>query len=395
MTPGNRTYNSLLVFVAASLGMLLFGIVLISLGSVLPHLRDQFGLSDLSTGYLLSILPFGLLIGSLVFGPIVDRYGYKVLLLACGLLVFAGLEGIALTGNIMVLRISIFLIGFGGGAINGGANALVADTTEGDRGARLSLLGVFFGIGALGVPFLLGILTPGLSNEKFLFWIGIFVLLPTVFYLIIDFPPPKHPQGFPIKEASRLLKDPWIILTGLVLFIQSGMEGLANNWSTTFLQENREFPNQHALFSLSCLVAGMTAMRLILAWALHHVRSSLVLLGSIGLSIAGTFIILQAESTFATYAGMSILGAGLAACFPVIMGYVAGKYTHLSGTALSIVLALALVGNMICNYGMGIIANARGTGVLPIVIAGGLILQLFLLVLVLNKMMKNKHNNIP
>jgi hypothetical protein len=123
----------------------------------------------------------------------------------------------------------------------------------------------------------------------------------------------------------------------------------------------------------------MTVMRMILAWALHHVRSSLVLLGSIGLSIAGNVIILQADSPSTTYAGMAILGAGLAACFPVIMGYVAGKYTQLSGTALSIVLVLALVGNMICNYGMGIIANARGTGILPVVIAGGLILQLFFL----------------
>ena len=129
MDPGGTSYRNNLVFVAASLAMLLFGIVLISLGSVLPHLRDLFNLSDLSTGSLLSILPFGLLIGSLIFGPLVDRFGYKILLIACSLLIFAGLEGIAHTRNIMVLRSSIFLIGFSGGAINGGANALAADTS--------------------------------------------------------------------------------------------------------------------------------------------------------------------------------------------------------------------------------------------------------------------------
>jgi fucose permease len=325
----------------------------------------------------------------------VDRYGYKILLLACGLIVFFGLEGIVLTSNIMILRISIFLIGFGGGAINGGTNALAADTAKGDRGARLSLLGVFFGIGALGVPLLLGLLIHSLSYEKILFWVGIFVLLPTIFFLIVDFPPPKQPQGFPIKEATRLLKDPWIILTGFVLFIQSGMEGLANNWSTTFLQDNKDFINQHALFGLTCLVTGMTAMRLILGWALHHVQSSRVLVGSIGLSIAGSLIVLLTETHFATYVGMAILGAGLAACFPIVMGYVAGKYTQLSGTALSIVLVLALVGNMVCNYGMGVIANACGTGILPAVIGGGVFLQLFLLLLVLKRMGKNKHINNP
>lgn len=374
--------------------MLLFGIVLISLGSILPHLRDHFGLSDLSTGALLSILPFGILVGSLLFGPIVDRYGYRILLLASALLVFAGLEGIAFSRHIMILRFWILLIGVGGGAINGGANALAADTSEGDRGARLSLLGAFFGIGALGVPFLLGIMIPALSYEMVLFWIGIFVLLPAAFFLIIDFPPPKHPKGFPVKEAIKLIKHPWIILSGLVLFIQSGMEGLANNWSTTFLQESKGFINQHALFSLTCLVAGMTVMRLILGWALRHVRSGQALVGSIGLSIAGSLILLRVESQYGVYAGMALMGAGLAACFPIVMGVVAGRFTQLSGTALSIVLVMALTGNMISNYGMGIIANAFGTGKLPLVIAGGLFIQLIMLLIVFYNR-RNKIQNSP
>ena len=382
---GNKKYSNNLLFIAASLGMLLFGIVLISLGSILPHLRDLFQLSDLATGSLLSLLPLGILIGSLVFGPVVDRYGYKILLLVGGLLIFFGLEGIALTGNLAILRISILFIGVGGGAINGGANALVADTAEGNRGARLSLLGVFFGIGALGVPSLLGILVNVLSYEKILFWIGISVWLPMILFLLISFPAPKNPQGFPMKEATKLLKDPWILLTGFVLFIQSGMEGLANNWSTTFLQENKEFINQHALFSLSYLVAGMIAARLILGWALHHVRSGLILIGSIGLSISASLILLLAESHSAIYAGMAILGAGLAACFPVVMGYVTDKYKSLSGTALSMVLVLALLGNMIINFVMGSLANAHGTGIMPAFLAGGIFLQLFLLLLVLRR----------
>jgi len=392
MVPEKSTYNSQLVFTAASLGMLLFGIVLISLGSILPHLRDLFELSDLSTGSLLSIMPFGLLLGSLIFGPVVDRFGYKVLLISCTLLVFAGLEGIALSGHMLVLRISVFLIGFAGGAINGGVNALAADTTEGDRGARLSLLGVFFGIGALAVPFILGLLIHSLSYEKILFWIGIFVLLPVILYSIIDFPPPKQPQGFPLKDAASLLKDPWLVLAGFVLFLQSGMEGLANNWSTTYLQENREFLDQDALFSLTCLVAGMTAMRIVLGWALHHIRSGPVLVISIALSVAGSLVILLVDSRIAAEAGMAILGAGLAACFPVIMGQVAGKYSRLSGTALSVVLVIALLGNMGCNYGMGMIANRWGTGVLPLVIAGGLFIQLFLIVPALKKKSTNIHN---
>jgi MFS family permease len=388
-----ESYNSTLVFMAACLGILLFGIVLISLGSILPLLRERFGLSDLATGSLLTLLPFGLLIGSLVFGPIVDRYGYKILLLISSLMIFAGLEGIAFSAHIMILRLSILLISIGGGAINGATNAVAADTAEGDRGARLSLLGVFFGLGALGVPFLLGVLSDILPHEKILFWIGIFVLFPALFFLFIKFPPPKQSQGFPIKKAVRLLKDPWILLVGLVLFLQSGLEGLANNWSTTFLQENKAFINEHALFSLSCLVLGMTTMRLILGWALHKIKSGRVLLASIGISLTASLLIWFFDSLTATYVGMGLLGAGFAASFPVLMGYVAGKYKELSGTALSMVLVMALVGNMIFNYAMGLFASAFGTGILPLVIAGGVFLQFFLLIWVLKLMVPEERPN--
>lgn len=389
-----ESYNANLVFVAACLGMLLFGIVLISLGSILPLLRDRFGLSNLSTGSLLTLLPFGLLIGSLVFGPIVDRYGYKILLLISALMVFVGLEGIVFSRQIMILRLSILLIGLGGGAINGACNAVAADTAEGDRGARLSLLGVFFGLGALGVPILLGLLTNILSNEKILCGIGIFTLLPAWFFLLIKFPAPKQAKGFPLRMAAGLLKDPWLLLVGLILFLQSGMEGLANNWTTTFLQENKAFINQHALFSLSCLVLGMTGMRLILGWALYRVRSGSVLLGSIGLSILGAILLWFTNSTIAAYVGMTLLGAGFAAAFPVLMGYVAGKYKYLSGTALSLVLVMALVGNMLLNYGMGFMASAFGTATLPALIVAVAVLQFFLLLLILKNMVRNERPNI-
>ena len=48
--------------------------------------------------------------------------------------------------------------GVSGGIINGGTNAVVSDISEGHKGADLSLLGVFFGLGALGMPLVLGAL---------------------------------------------------------------------------------------------------------------------------------------------------------------------------------------------------------------------------------------------
>ena len=136
--------------------MLLFGISLITLGSLAPSLKTKFMLDGVASGTLFSILPIGILAGSFVFGPVCDHYGFKrILILAC-IAMTAGFEGIAFARSVPVLKSCVFLFGLGGGIINGSTNALIADISEKNKGANLSLLGVFFGIGALGMPLLLG-----------------------------------------------------------------------------------------------------------------------------------------------------------------------------------------------------------------------------------------------
>ena len=106
------------VFAAACIALLLFGIILITLGSILPLLTAKFTISDLNAGKLVSLLPIGILAGSLIFGPVVDRYGYKILLIASVVLSVFSLEGLVLTRSFLILQICIFGIGIGGGILH-------------------------------------------------------------------------------------------------------------------------------------------------------------------------------------------------------------------------------------------------------------------------------------
>src|SRR5439155_10371688 len=223
-------YNRKLVFAAACAGMLLFGIVFLSLGSVVNLLQAKFNLDNNSLGTLTALLPFGILAGSLLFGPVVDRYGYKSLLILCALLVLAGLEGIAFAKSIGSVQGCIVLIGFGGGILNGGTNALVADISAGERGAKLSLLGVFFGIGALGMPGILSVLSKYCSQESIVAGVGLFVLLPVTYFGLIRFPAPKQQQGLSLRSIGAMLREPLLWLVGLVFFFQGGLDWTANDW---------------------------------------------------------------------------------------------------------------------------------------------------------------------
>src|SRR5690349_21895959 len=105
-------FNRKLVLAAAYVGMLLFGIVFLSLGSVNNMLAERFALDDLSIGTLTALLPFGILAGSLIFGPIVDRFGYRWMLVGSALLVGAALEGIAAAASEHLVQLCVFAIGF-------------------------------------------------------------------------------------------------------------------------------------------------------------------------------------------------------------------------------------------------------------------------------------------
>ena len=83
------------VFAAACIGLLLFGIMLITLGSILPSLTVKFRMNELSSGKLVSLLPIGIITGSLVFGPVADRYGYKMMFIITTLLMMVAFEGLA------------------------------------------------------------------------------------------------------------------------------------------------------------------------------------------------------------------------------------------------------------------------------------------------------------
>ena len=353
-------YNKRLIFWAACVGILFFGISITTLGSVVPGLKLKFGLDEIGSGTLFSILPFGLLVGSLIFGPLCDRYGYKLLLALACVSMFIGFEGIAFAPTRILLSACVFLFGLGGGAINGATSALVSDISDDNKGANLSLLGVFFALGALGMPFVLGILENRFDYEVIVSIVGFATLAVSIFYLLIKFPPAKQAPNVPLSQSLHLFKDGVLLLIAFFLFFQSAFEGIINNWTTTFLGEHLSIKSDKALYALSLSVVGMTIMRLLLGSVFRKTKVGIIWTMSFLLILAGLVSLAIATSFFIACAGLILVGAGLAAGFPIMLGFVGDRYKTLSATAFSFVFVIALSGNMIINYGMGYIAQHYG-----------------------------------
>lgn len=360
-------YNRTHVFASACAGILLFGASIVSLGTVNAYLTTKFSLESMAVGSLAALLPFGILAGSLIFGPIVDRYGFRLPLIIATLMILGGFEAIAFTDSFAAIQFAFFLIGLGGGVINGGTSALVADISSEGKGASLSLLGVFFGVGALGMPALTGILLHSASYETIVACLGLGALIPAGLFSSIPFPPPKQAQGFPLKRGLSMLRHPALLLLSFALFFQSGLEGMANNWGTMYLQQHLRMSVGDSLLGLTVLGAALTFGRILMGWLLKRFRPSSILLSCIALAFSGGLALKLATTPWMAVMGMALMGFGFAPVFPVVLGFIADLFAELSGTAFGIALVIALAGNTFLNYLVGALSDWVGITVYPLI----------------------------
>ncbi len=378
-------YNRKLVFAAACAGLFLFGVGVITFGAIAPDLKAKLALDELGIGKIFSIFTVGVLFGSLGFGPIVDRFGYKILLAVCSLIMGLGFTSLGMADALVVIQIGVFLIGIGGGAINGATSALVADISEGNKGASLALFGAFFGLGALAIPFVLGLLRGLVPFESILLFIGALCFVLTLVYVLLQFPMAKQQEGMSLTTTGQMLRDPVLLLIGLFLFWQSANEALINNWTTSYLRDTLHIDGRWTLYALSFYVVGLIAMRL-LTGSIFRKTPAVKMLGiGLRLFLIGALTFAWSSSLTWTIVGLVLIGLGLALGFPVMFGISSMRYQNASGTAIGIVLTISLIGNLSTNYAMGFLAKTYGIDILPGVLILVVGIQMLCFYLVLRK----------
>ncbi|MDH3244167.1 MAG: MFS transporter, partial [Saprospiraceae bacterium] len=308
---------------------------------------------------------------------------YRNLLVACCFLIIMGLEGLAFTQNLGMLQLSFLLIGFGGGMINGATNALVADISDAqveERSANLSFLGIFFGIGALGMPALMALLSSVMAYDQILKWMGFAVVAPLLYFLFLSYPQSKV-KTIDYHRNLSLVKDYSLWILGLFLFFQSALEGVTNNWITSFLQADDKMSSSAALLTLSSFVLSLTIGRIFLSGLLRKIAPLKVLSLSAFILLGGSFVLSTTTDPLLLRSGIILLGLGSAAGFPVILGFAAQVHDEIRGAAFSFVFVIALIGNILANYLTGLISDQFGMFVIPWILVasavGVLVIALF------------------
>ena len=343
-----KKYSTGPVFMAACAGMSFFGVTMLSLGPILGPLNAVVE----GANALPSTMSIGIIIGTILFGPVVDKFGYKWLLILASICALAGVQGLATFSEIGMLHASIFTLGLGGGILNGETNALVSEIYDDNkRGGRLGLLGAFYCIGAL-LWTLMNYFIPDFRIP--LNAVSAVMAAFIISFFFIAFPKAKPQENVSVKKSLGLLKYPALIMFATVLFFQCAFEGTSGNFTVQYLSNVGDMDNATATLAMTWFTVGMLAGRLPLGNIMGKLKELGTLYLYLGVALAGVILFfLQASSVAAVYTAMVLIGFGAGATFPVVLNFIGGAFKDLSGTAFSIALFIGLCGQSLGNKFMG------------------------------------------
>lgn len=377
-----KNYNTTAVYVAACAGIAFFGVTMLSLGPILGQLNEM---TDGAANALPSTMSIGIIVGTLLFGPIVDKFGYKWLLIISSIFALLGIQGLANLTTLPMMHASIACLGLGGGVLNGLTNALAADIYDDDneRATRMGVLGAIYCVGAL----LWTLLTYFISDfHTPLNAVSLIMAAFIVYFCLISFPtakPAVDNGSNSAKDVIGLLKYPALLLFSLVLFFESGFEGITGNFTVEFFSNMNVMSAKTATLAMTCYTIGMMAGRFPLGAIMRKLKNLGTLYLYLSVALVGVVIFALSNSQWMGYAAMVLIGFGVGATFPVILNFIGGTFRNLSGTAMSIAIFIALLGQYTFNFSTG---KGFGEGhfmMLPIMLAVAVVAEMLIIPLAL------------
>ncbi len=363
-------------FVAYST-MTVYGVLAILMGALLPALH-----LDLQRAAILGVVPpLGILISTVLVGPLLDRLGFRLLLSGSVLAASAALAGLALVHGFASLLISALLYGMAGGVLNTGGNALAAHLGgSGGRAQMISKVGGYFGLGALLAPALLSLLGSARQIGLFLLILAAAGLVLAVVLGLLRFPPGGRAET-PLSELLGVLRHPLVWVFGLLMFFEAGIETTMLIWSGKIAQNALHTTLARADWVLTSFGLSFAIGRWGAAALLRRLSPRTLFLLVVPLALAGCAFTRFAQSYGAVFWGVFAIGIGMAPIFPIMLGFAGDCFPNETGTVFGAALTLSLFGSVLVPLLTPLLAAKNALrfvwvpalGLLPVLLLGLLV----------------------
>jgi fucose permease len=367
--------------VLAGLGLLLIGWTGLLVPALIREIERDFGQSDAGLGIYYFVGAAAYASGSFGGGMLTERFGRRRVLTVATALLGLGTAVLGIVAAWEVVLVAAVAAGFGAGAIDGGVNGLVLDLYPTARGRALNTLHLFFSIGALTSPLVVGrLVEAGIPWQALVVGTAAVTAPVAVLWAIVSLPHGRHRSSTVESEPrpGRLaLRWPLVALEIAIACYVASEVGVSN-WLIRFLDSA---PLALATTSLSLFWGGLALGRLVSARysdRFNHLRYA-----TVSALVAGgaTIAAVVAPSTEASIALFALVGFASGPIFPLIIAIGGERHPGRSAAVSGFLTASAVVGGVIypplmgfLSVNVGLAVAMLGAGVLAVACAAALLL---------------------
>jgi fucose permease len=339
-----------MVFVAGAFAIFVYGMIAAMLGTILPGLSERFRLTPKQNGSIAFAQAIGLMVASLLVGPLLDHEGKKIGLVLGLILIALALLALPRSGGFGSVATLLFVLGLGGGVVVTAANALINGKNESN------LLNLFFGLGGMVTPFVSANMLKG-NIVKLCYAAGIFAIAALAVQVIAPIPAPTGAKSFLLSDAGGLLGHPVLWVLGLMLFLYVSCEVGIWNWLVQHLMA-QGIPESRALNVLSLGFAlGLLVGRLFVGLVNIPAPPETITLVAAVLMAITTYLLLTIRSVNMAWGLVFITGVSMAPVFPTTLAIVGHEFPQMTGTAIGLAITFGWAGLAVSSRIIGGIAG--------------------------------------
>lgn len=345
----------------------LFGVALTLLGATIPKIIETFSWSYTATGFVLAAGSIGYFVSTFLCGFLVQRVGSKRVLVGGLCIQGLGLLLFARHPSPYVNLLLNFTLGFGQGGSEVVTNYGVIRMEKPGESRLMSLMHGMFCVGAILGPVVLGSLLRIDVGWRVLYRViavgcvamaAVFASMP---FQAID--PLERQRN---TKSRRILREPMLILSALIILLYVGGELGVSNWIAEYYVTELGASASNAAYMVSVLWAGLLCGRLALTGALGNQRPEKLLVWMGILCTVFLFAALAFHSPGIVAVLIFLTGLGYSGIYPIVMALVGHYFSENQGVASGFVSTGGGIGALLFPFPVAFLGDRWGlhTGLL-------------------------------
>ena len=345
------------------------------LGSAWPQMQESLGVSLSLGGVISFLITASTILSSLMSHQVIQRFGTGAVTMCSVAMTALALLGFSLSNSFFVLCLWAIPYGLGAGSVDAALNNFVALHC---KAKHMSWLHCFWGIGATGGPYIMGLcLSRGMGWQAGYRTIS-FLQIALTLILLLSLPLWKK-QELPLSggetvrpqtpQWGKLLKRPGVKAALTSFFFYSALELTTGLWGSSYMVAVRGISPETAAKWISLFYLGITAGRFFSGFlTLRFSDDAMVRLGE-GTAIVGILLILLPLHNLFLCLGLILTGLGCAPIYPSLLHATPQRFgKSLSQSLMGTQMAISYLGSTTMPPVSGFLSEKISMGLYPVLL---------------------------